>query len=208
MKQNFEERQKMYLPSLSHSCYWCYSLLHFCERDSGGLFHCGVTTNFIFIITIHIPMGGSPDDVSEEPVTQGKQKKGWRMCCCFTYVTAQSPTLQLLYLRHSSFSNPSVASPTSQFIFQPFASPTSQALLILKPFHHSVYGTTHSPTLPSLYLRHSSFSNSSVALPTSQLILQPFFRFSSVTGSSLTSPVTQLKRRKGWRMSCDIGKAT
>ena len=30
-------------------------------------------------------------------------------------------------------------------------------------------------TLPSLYLRHSSFS-------------QPFFRFSYVTGSSLTSP--------------------
>ena len=28
-------------------------LLHFCERDNGGLFHCEVTTNFI-IITIHI----------------------------------------------------------------------------------------------------------------------------------------------------------
>ena len=25
--------------------------------------------------------GGSPDDVSEEPVTQEKQKKGWRMSC-------------------------------------------------------------------------------------------------------------------------------
>ena len=32
----------------------------------------------------------------------------------FTYVTAHSPTLPLLYLRHSSFSNPSFASPTSQ----------------------------------------------------------------------------------------------
>ena len=59
----------------------------------------------------------------------------------------------------------------------------------------------HSPTFPSLhlrhssfsnpsvlYLRHSSFSNSSIASPTSQLILQPLFRFSYVTGSSLTSP--------------------
>ena len=34
-------------------------------------------------------------------------------------------------------------------------------------------------------LRHSSLSNPSVALPTSQLILQPFFLFSYVTGSSL-----------------------
>ena len=33
---------------------------------------------------------------------------------CFTYVTAHSPTLPLLHLRHSSFSNPSFASPTSQ----------------------------------------------------------------------------------------------
>ena len=33
-----------------------------------------------------------------------------------------------------------------------------------------------------------SFSNLSVASPTPQLILQPFFRFSYVTGFSLTSP--------------------
>ena len=46
----------------------------------------------------------------------------------------------------------------------------------------------HSPTFPSLHLRHNSFSNPSVASLTSQLILQPFFRFSCVTGSSLTSP--------------------
>ena len=50
------------------------------------------------------------------------------------------------------------------------------------------YVIAYSPTLPSLYLRRSSFSNLSVASPTSQLILQPFFRFSYVTGSSLTSP--------------------
>ena len=44
------------------------------------------------------------------------------------------------------------------------------------------------PTLPSLYLRQSSFSNPSIASPTSQLILQPFFCFSYITGSSLTTP--------------------
>ena len=32
----------------------------------------------------------------------------------FTYVTAHSPTLTLLHLRHISFSNPYFASPTSQ----------------------------------------------------------------------------------------------
>ena len=45
----------------------------------------------------------------------------------FTYITADSTTLPSLYLHHSSFHNPSVASPTSQFALQPsFASPTSQ----------------------------------------------------------------------------------
>ena len=39
-----------------------------------------------------------------------------------------SPTLPSLHLRHSSFSNPSVASPTSRLILKPFRSPTSQAL--------------------------------------------------------------------------------
>ena len=63
------------------------------------------------------------------------------------------------------------------------------ALLILQPFCHINYATTHSPTLPSLYLRLSSFSNPSVASPTSQFIFQPFFRFSYVTGSSPTSQI-------------------
>ena len=93
--------------------------------------------------------------------------------CRFTYVTAHSPTLPSLYLRHRSFSNPSVALPTSQ--------------LILQPFRCFTYIKTHSPTLPSLYLRHSSFYNPSVASPTSQFILQPFFSFSYVTSSSLNS---------------------
>ena len=129
----------------------------------------------------------------------------------FTYVTAHSPTLPLLHLRHNSFSNPSVALPTSQLL-QPFrcftyvtahsptllllhlchsfsnpsvASPTSQ--LIPQLFPCFTYVTAHSPTLSLLHLRHSSFSNPSVASPTSQFILQPFFRFSYVIGFSLTS---------------------
>ena len=90
----------------------------------------------------------------------------------YTYVSAHSPTLLSLYLCHSSFSNPSVASPTSQ--------------LILQPFCRFTYVTAHSPTFPSLHLRNSSFSNPSVALPTSQLILQPFRHFTYVTAHSLT----------------------
>ena len=66
--------------------------------------------------------------------------------------------------------------------------PTSQLILILQAFRHFTYVTAHSPTLPSLYLRHNSFSNPSVASPTPQLILQPFFRLFYVTGFSLTSP--------------------
>ena len=118
---------------------------------------------------------------------------------CFTNVTAHSPNLLSLYLRHSSFSNSSVASPTSQFILKPFFrfsygtssslnSPGEPPLLILQPFRHFTYVATHSPTLPSLYLRHSSLSNPSFASCASHLILQPFFRFSYVTSSSLTSP--------------------
>ena len=91
----------------------------------------------------------------------------------------------LLQLRHSSFCNPSVALPMAQPILQPFrcftyvqfilqpffrflyvtrslsnlfvTSSTSQ--LILQPFRRFTYVKTHSPTLPLLHLRHSSFYN-------------------------------------------------
>ena len=100
----------------------------------------------------------------------------WRQSLLYNethcYVTAHSPTFPSLHLHYSSFSNPSVALPTSQLIFQ--------------PFRRFTYFTTHSPTIPSLYLRYSSFSKRSVASPMPQLILQPFFRFSYVTGSSLS----------------------
>ena len=48
-----------------------------------------------------------------------------------------------LHLRHNSFSNPSVALPTSQ--------------LILQPFRSFIYVTVHSSILLSLLLRHNLF---------------------------------------------------
>ena len=126
-------------------------------------------------------MGGSPGDVSENLWRKRSERRLenelWRR---FTYVTAHSPTLPPLHLRRNSFSNPSVALPTSQ--------------LILQPFRHFTYITAHSPTLPSLHLRHSSFSNPSVTSPTSQLVLQPFRRFTYVTAHSPTLPSLHLRR--------------
>ena len=55
-----------------------------------------------------------------------------------------------------SFSNLSVTSVTSQ--------------LILQPFRRFTYVTAHSPSLPLLHLRHSSFSSPSFASPTSQAL--------------------------------------
>ena len=66
-----------------------------------------------------------------------------------------------------------------------------EALLILQPFHCFIYVTAHSihyPTLLSLHLCHSSFSNPYIASPTSQLILQPFCCFTYIIGTSPTSP--------------------
>ena len=46
--------------------------------------------------------------------------------------------------------------------------------------------SAHSPTFTSLHLRYSSFSNPPIALPTSQLILQPFRCFIYVIAYSPT----------------------
>ena len=84
--------------------------------------------------------------------------------------------------------------------------------------------TAHSPTLPSLYLSHNLFSNSSVALPTSQLILQPFrcftyvtansatlpsfyLRYSSFSNSSVSSPTSQLNLQLFFRSSYVTGSS-
>ena len=85
----------------------------------------------------------------------------------FTYITVHSPTLPLLHLyvtAHSSFSNPSFASPTSQalhlarssFSNLSVTSPISQ--LILQPFCCFTYITAHSPTLLLLLLHHKLFT--------------------------------------------------
>ena len=90
--------------------------------------------------------------------------------------------------RAFSFSKLSVTSPTSQ--------------LILQPFRRFTYIAAHSPTLPSLHLRHSSFHNPSFAFPTSQanhlihvaeLILQLFRHFTYVTTHSPTVPLLYLR---------------
>ena len=107
----------------------------------------------------------------------------------FTYITTHSQTLPLLHLRHSSFSNPFVASTSSSFSNPSFASPMSQALhlthlcsfsnisvtsptlkLTLQPFLRFTHAAARSPTLPLLHLRHSTFSNPSFASPTSQAL--------------------------------------
>ena len=127
----------------------------------------------------------------------------------FTYVTTHYPTLPSLHLRHNSFSNPSLALPMSQ--------------LILQSFRCFTYVIVHSPTLLSLllphriftyvawraaHLCHSSFSNPSVALPTSQLILQPFRCFAYVTVHS-PALLSLLLRHKlftlfTWRTAHDV----
>ena len=84
----------------------------------------------------------------------------------YSHSRAHSPTFPALYLRHNSFSNPSVTSPTSQ--------------LILQPFRRFTYVTAQSPTLPSLYLCHRSFSNPFVHL-----------RHSSFSSPSFASPTSQ-----------------
>ena len=73
------------------------------------------------------------------------------------------------------------------------ASPTLQ--LILQPFRCFTYVTAHSPTLPSLQLRHSTFSNPSVVSSTSQLILKSFRRFTYVADHSPILASLQLRHR-------------
>ena len=58
-----------------------------------------------------------------------------------------------------------------------------------------IKSTAHSPSFPSLHLRHSSFPNPSLALPTSQLILQPIRCFIYVTAHSPTLLSLLLRHR-------------
>ena len=61
------------------------------------------------------------------------------------------------------------------------------------------YVTAHSPTLPSLYLRHSSFSTPSTALSTSQLILQPFCCFTYVSSFANPTFASLMSQDLHWR---------
>ena len=69
-------------------------------------------------------------------------------------------------------------------------------------------GRAHSPTFPSLHLRQRSFYNHSVALPTSQLILQHFSCFIYVTAHSPTLISLRLRHRLftyvTWRAANDF----
>ena len=59
----------------------------------------------------------------------------------------------------------------------------------------SSLSSAHSPTFPSLHLRHNSVSSPSVALTMSQLILQPFRCFTYVTVHSPTLLPLLLRHR-------------
>ena len=138
--------------------------LHLSYNPAGSS-HCKLQNHQGHIKHHHRDMGGSPGDAREElwpfsklSVTSPTSQLILQSLRRFTYVTSYSPILLLLHLHHSSFSNPS------------FASPTSQAELILQPFHHFTYITAHSPILLSLYLRHSSFSNPSFTSLMSQAL--------------------------------------
>ena len=140
------------------------------------------------------------------------QRKGWRMSCDVGKATeglenelwrrwndgivgewAESSTLPLLHLRHGSFSNPSFASPTSQalhlihlasYVVTGFLNQVAYPIVLMKL--GGPRSKPYRPNFSSLHLRHSSFSNPSVALPTSQLILQPFRCSTYVTAHSPT----------------------
>ena len=119
--------------------------------------------------------------VGEWVVTYVKRLKAWIMS------SAHSPSFQSLHLRHSWLSNPFLALSTSQLILQPFrcftyVTPHSPTLLSFLLRH----SRAHSPSFQSLHLRHSWLSNPSLALSTSQLILQPFRCFTYVTAHSPT----------------------
>ena len=122
---------------------------------------------------------------------------------------AHSQTFLSHHLCHNSFSNPSLALLTSQLILQPFrcftdAIANSPTLLLLLLRHriftyvvwraaHACERQAHSPSFPSLHLRHSSFTKISVSSPTSQLNLQPFPRFTYVTAHSPTHRLLHLR---------------
>ena len=126
----------------------------------------------------------------------------------FTYDTAHSPTLPLLYLRQAH-------SPTnSYFTYVTVNSPTLLSLLLRhRILTYVTWRASHAvlswlifnirhmfwsnllSNLSDILLRHNSFSKHYVALPTSQLILQPFRCSTYVTVHSSTLLSLLLRHR-------------
>ena len=121
---------------------------------------------------------------------------------CFTYVTAHSPTLLSLLLRHRLFTCVTWRTPPWEFvtIYRLKISKCIELFIAVGstagfPNLGSARTSAHSPTFPSLHLRHSSFSNPSITLSTSKLILQPFRCFTYVTAHSPTLLSLLLRHR-------------
>ena len=78
--------------------------------------------------------------------------------CRFTYVTTHSPTLLLLHLHDSSFSNPSFASPTSQALhLHHLAKRPCISTLVTKFLQNIVADTDKNKTLIDCHKCSSSF---------------------------------------------------
>ena len=122
---------------------------------SPAMFHCSMHILFfqLFFAVAYLKSGSW----AARHVTQVKQRKSWRMSCDVGEVTLPS-----LYLHHSSFSNPSVASPTSQFILQPFFC-----------FSYVTSSSLNSPDEPPML--HGNFVELSIALHFHHFVLQMHF---------------------------------
>ena len=135
-------------------------------------------------------MGGSPGDVSEEPVTLEKRKKGLEneLWCRWSNGRVGEWVVTWVKRRKGWRMNcDGKVGEWAELIVIVIAE------LILQPFRHFTYVTVHSPTLLSFLLRHSSFSNPSFTSPMSQLILQTFRRFTHVTTHSPILPLIYLR---------------
>ena len=101
----WRETENVFILSLSHSCY--YDVDGICATPS----FLSVKEADVACSTVEWPLILSSSFLSISPWLALLILQPFRR---ITYVTAHSPTLPLLHLRHSSFSNPSFASLTSQ----------------------------------------------------------------------------------------------
>ena len=99
----------------------------------------------------------------------------------------QSTLKHILYTAASSGTTSGRSHATSSQTLHLASHCRQQQLCSFSKLCHFTYVTAHSdsPSFPSLHLRHSSFFPS-LALPTSQLILQPYSCFTCVTAHSPT----------------------